>query len=303
MKKFIQICTKQCADIAQEVGFKQSKNVFWRVVNDMYQTFYIETFKAYAGMKNCRVGFCVIPLCAGVSAETDIRQQGLYYLKKFEPAYHFDDWQPWDGWLYNNDEKVREYCCKEITRMLKEYLIPFFEKTSQSATSLPELIALEALFDDNRLSLGPGRAPAIDATGGAARLNKYDSIKYYLAVKAEDFAFALDIMECVLSRQEESFKQREEKFSGIATAYGIEELIDHLKSGDMEYIMKLYRNHSPLLARVDEAFYIVRKEQVEESKLIVEKLKAKDAEYFRELFNENEENSIKSFKHLTKTIL
>lgn len=298
MKKFIQVCTKQCADIAQELGFKQSKNVFWRIVNDMYQTFYIETLKAYAGMKKCRIGFCVVPLCAGVSAEADIRQRGLYYLKKFEPAYQLEDWQPWDGWLYNDDEKVRELCCKEITRMFKEYLVPFFDRASQSATALSELIALEALFDDNRLSLGPGIVPAIDVTGGAARLNKYDSIKYYLAVQAGDFEFALDIMECVLSRQEESFKQREEQFSGITTADGIGELVDHLKSGDMEYIMKLHRNHSPLLARMDEAFYIVCKEQVEESRLVVEKLKAKDIEYFRQLFERNEECSRKSFEHL-----
>lgn len=295
MKKFIQACTKQCADIVQELGFKQSKNVFWRVANDMYQTFYIETFKAYAGMKNCRIGFCVIPLCAGVSAEADIRQRGLYYLKKFEPAYQLEDWQPWDGWLYNSDEKVRELCYKEITRMLKEYLVPFFDRASQSATALSELIALEALFDDNRLSLGPGRAPAIDATGGTARLNKYDPVKYYLAVKAGDFDFALDVMESILARQEESFKQNADEFSGIATTNGIEELVDHLKSGDMEYILKLQRKHDPLLARVGEAFYIVRKEQLEESKLIVEKLKAKDVEYFRRLFEENEECSRKSF--------
>ena len=298
MKKFIQVCTKQCADIVQESGFKQSKNVFWRIVGDMYQTFYVETFKERAAMENCRIGFCVIPLCARVSAEADIRQQGLYYLKKFEPSYHLEDWQPWDGWRYNHDEKLKEFCCKEITRMLKEYLIPFFERTSQSKTALSELIALEALFDDNRLSLGPGRAPAIDATGGTARLNKYDPVKYYLAVKAGDFDFALDVMESVLRRQEESFRQSADEFSGIATTNGIEELIDHLKSGDMEYILKLQRKHDPLLARVGEAFYIVRKEQLEESKLIVEKLKDKDVEYFRQLFRENEEYSRNSFNHL-----
>ena len=298
MKKFIQVCTKQCADIAQELGFKQSKNVFWRIVGDMYQTFYIETFKEGTAMKNCRIGFCIIPLCARVSAEADIRQQGLYYLKKFEPSYHLEDWQSWDGWRYNHDEKLREFCCKEIIRMLKEYLIPFFERTSQSKTALSELIALEALFDDNRLCLGPGRAPAIDATGGVARLNKYDPVKYYLAVKAGDFDFALDVMESVLRRQEESFKQSADKFSRIAKTTGIEELVDHLKSGDTEYIIKLCRKHSSLLDRVDEAFYIVHKEQVGESKLIVERLKAKDVEYFCQLFDRNEEYSRESFKRL-----
>ena len=296
MKEFFQVCT----EVTRQLGFNQSKNVFWRVVEDMYQSFYIETMKERSNMKKCRIGFCIIPLCAGVSAKAGIRQQGLYYLKNFEPLYHLDDWQPWDGWLYNDEKKSKDFCCKELSRMLKGYLVPFFERTSQSTAALSELVSLEALFDDNRLSLGPGRGPAIDATMGTGRLNKYDPIKYYLAVKAGDFEFALDIMEFILNQQEEALKQSKKKFSGVATTNGIEELIDHLKEGDTRYIIKLCRRHSPLVARVDEAFYIIHKEQVEESILIVEKLKKKDSGFFQKLFEEKEKHSRKSFERLMR---
>lgn len=293
MKNFGSICAHRCAASVAPLGFVQTKKVFWRVAGDMYQTFYVETYGICAGVKKCRIGFCVIPLCAGINAETDIRPRGLYYLKQFEPTYV--DRESTDGWNYTDDEKCQNSSICEIIRMLETYLIPFFERTTQSEIALDEVIALEALFNDNRLSLGPNRRPALDFAGPDARLNKRDITKYYLAVRAGNYDLALEVMENVQNSRAAAFRYYSEKFSGSATIAGIEDLVVRLKSGDTDYIANLKKRESPLLLREAEAYYIASKEQLQEAETVIAHLRANNKEYFRILFLANEERSKDSF--------
>ena len=110
-KFFKEICKNEFT----KYGFKTYRRNFYRVVNDVFQSFTLH--KSVAG-NNCTVEFVIVPLCAG-----DVINKtycGAHHLKIFEK-----DW----SWFYydRTDEQSIKNCVSEMIGYMKKYLIPFFE--------------------------------------------------------------------------------------------------------------------------------------------------------------------------------
>ena len=81
MDTFIKDYTKRCDLIVSQYGFKKRKRVFARIINDVYQNFYVEKLGLYSYGRQCRIGFAVVPLCQKIEAEQALDGMGIYYLR------------------------------------------------------------------------------------------------------------------------------------------------------------------------------------------------------------------------------
>ena len=100
-----------------EYGFKVYRTNFYRVINDVFQSFNIH--RSVSG-EEVTVEFLVIPLAD--SYAIDKSRCGFDHLKVFE-----NDWS-WFHYNRNSEESIDD-CIKEIICYMKKYLIPFFEDT------------------------------------------------------------------------------------------------------------------------------------------------------------------------------
>ena len=100
-----------------EYGFKVHRTNFYRVINDVFQSFNLH--RSVSG-EEATVEFLVIPLADSYAIDKD--RCGCTHLKMFENDcswFHYN----------RNSEKSVDECIKEIICYMKKYLIPFFEST------------------------------------------------------------------------------------------------------------------------------------------------------------------------------
>ena len=111
---------EKCKEIFSELGFKIYRNTFYRVVNDVYQSFSLH--KSVSG-GDCTVEFIVAPLCVGDHIYKG--RCGPDHLKKFESTY---------AWFYYNryDISSMDHCVDEMIGYMKKYLIPHFKSSEDS---------------------------------------------------------------------------------------------------------------------------------------------------------------------------
>lgn len=100
-----------------EYGFKVHKTNFYRVINDVFQSFNLH--RSLSG-DDVTVEFLVIPLADGYIIDRD--RCGYTHLKMFEKD------NLWFRYNRNSEKNVDE-CIKEIVCYMKKHLIPFFEST------------------------------------------------------------------------------------------------------------------------------------------------------------------------------
>jgi len=306
MASYIYDLSKGCLELSQPYGFQKTNKYFWRIVNDMYQSFSVDSYGLYPGVKEFRIVFSVMPLCMGLRPDFRRPSSGPYYLKRFEASANpYDGISRWndssDGWVYTSDPTCQQTCRSEATRMLAEHLLPFFERTTHSESALEELIQLEALFHDNRLkNLGLSGRPELDPAGPNARLDLYDSTKYYLAIKAGNFEFAQQVLEKLVLNYSEGYSRSLSKYleshDEPPNEAGIEHLIEHLEKGNFEEIHRLFFEKNPLAARAEEAYVLWDKKTLDSLESELDHARKHDAEYFRNLFEANEESSRNAFE-------
>lgn len=114
--KFKAECKKEFLNL----GFKMSGMYFYRVVNDMFQSFHLH--RSVDGCR-CTVEFCTVPLCIG----EDINKAfcGSNHLKMF--------WNDWSWFDYDRkSSESMDNCVDAMTSCMKEYLIPYFEQSDNS---------------------------------------------------------------------------------------------------------------------------------------------------------------------------
>jgi len=206
MDNFIGEFTKRCKVEVLKYGFRQKKNVFGRIVDDVYQNFYIEKLRLTPDERRCRVGFAVVPLCQRLTENQISDGMGIYYLRKFEVSH----WMDGDGWRYKVSSEDISVCVDEIISFINKYLLPFFERANSCKTALPEAIALEKLFNETRKeSLRQNGME--DKAGSYVDLNLLDSAKYYMALKSGDFDFALKSRMALLQQNVDSYNSMKER--------------------------------------------------------------------------------------------
>ena len=296
MASCISVISKRCRELAQLYGFQKEKKCFWRIVNDMYQFYSIDSYSLYPSVRKCRISFGVMPLCSGVRPNFRLPSTGPYYLKRFEAPSDPND--SIDGWEYTSDPVRQQICHSEAARMLTEHLMPFFERTTHSETALEELIQLEALIHDNRLeALGLSGKPELDPAGPNARLNLYDGTKFYLAIKAGNFEFARQVLEKRVCNYSEGYNRRLSEYckshKDPPSESGIEHMVEQIQKKDFLSIHSLVRRNDPLAARIEEAYLLSDKKTLDRLSFYLDRTLEHDAEYFRKLFSEKEEMSRK----------
>ena len=190
-----------CEQAVLPYHFIRKKNAFIRVVNDVCQTFYIERLGRGPGTHVCRIGFCVLPLCQKLDAETIEKGVGLYYLRKFELSGE----EELDGWRYTSTQEDASRCANEIIRYLNQYLIPFFERANCAERAFDELISLEALFEANR-QLYLRLAGIEDLACAGVGFSVLDGTKCDMALKNGNYAYVKMKWQALLQQNQQAYE-------------------------------------------------------------------------------------------------
>ena len=97
----------RCKEEFAIYGFKTCNRVFYRVVNDVFQSFELQ--KSVSG-EECIINFGLIPLCAG--KEVNKTRTGPNHLKMFENDYSW-------FWYNRNDESNIGLCVEQMISYIK----------------------------------------------------------------------------------------------------------------------------------------------------------------------------------------
>ena len=120
MDYLTKIYKDRCKEEFGTLGFKTYRKNFYRVVNDVFQSFDLQ--KSVSG-GDCTIHFVVVPLCAGSSITKEYC--GPDHIKMFAGDY---------SWFYydRNDLRDIERCMDEMMVYMKKYMIPYFENANNS---------------------------------------------------------------------------------------------------------------------------------------------------------------------------
>lgn len=160
----------------QVLGFKKSKNYYYRVLKDMLQLFEIENKTG----PECVVNFGLVPVAMGIQ---HLGFQGFYLL-------NLSDGNSYSGWTYDFKSKNSyERCTDEIAKSMEKDLFPFFERASNSQNALRELVSLEQQQHSvhmNFLKRHHGDIPG----GDLLKTRPADPCKLWFALDCYDFRSA-----------------------------------------------------------------------------------------------------------------
>lgn len=121
MDYLTKIYKERCKAEFGSLGFKPYRNYFYRVINDMFQSFHLHKSVIWFG--GVAIEFIATPLCAGRSIKKDLC--GSTHLKMFEGDY---SWFPCD----KNSVSDVNYHIEIIMEYMKKYLIPYFHECENS---------------------------------------------------------------------------------------------------------------------------------------------------------------------------
>lgn len=241
-------CTKIFIQFSKAVlsshGFKRTNASYIRVVNDVIQ---VIRFEVLSSGRACRVVFSAIPLCIGIDRKSIISCPYCHELRRFEPTAGL----LLCGWEY--DRKAEESihaCMAEIMRYIETYLLPFFDRANSCRTALPELIALEQRFLDNR-KISLAWAGMTDHAQPGMVPNLLDSAKRYMALKNGDYEFAEKYFTALVQQNIQSYQSvleggylSEEALRGReARIKKLQEEIALLKARDTDYFDRLLQEN------------------------------------------------------------
>ena len=120
MDYITKIYKEKCRKEFSELGFKSYRKNFYRVVNDMFQSFQLHKSASGSG---CTIEFVVAPLCTGDWIQKTFC--GSDHIKMFDSDY---SWFQYD----RCDEGSMDSCVDEMIGYMKKYLIPYFQLSNNS---------------------------------------------------------------------------------------------------------------------------------------------------------------------------
>lgn len=237
MSYLIKNYKKICEEEFSAYGFKRNGVVFIRVVNDVVQYWTIE--KICAG-RTYRVLFAVYPICMPLDDKYDfVFGVESFELRRFEASLLPND--SFDGWdIDPKSNESMDACVSDIVRYIKEYLIPFFDRTNNCGAIAQAYIDLEELFAKNRL-----KALAANGIEDLAMPLNFDPIllmrtTYYAALKSGDYSLALKCRKEIERQNVEACERRGfMKQHNIDALAKFREEIAHLEAGDYDYFDKI----------------------------------------------------------------
>ena len=243
MSYLIKNYKKICEEEFSAYGFKRNGVVFIRVVNDVVQYWTIE--KICAG-RECRVSFAVYPICMPLDDKYDfVFGFESFELRRFEASLLPFLNDPLDGWdIDPKSNESMDACVSDIVRYIKEYLIPFFDRTNNCGAIAQSYIDLVELFKKNRLKA----LAAIGIADGKADLAmplNFDPIllmrtTYYAALKSGDYSLALKCRKEIEREKVEACERRGfMKQHDIDALAKFREEMAHLEAGDYDYFDKI----------------------------------------------------------------
>lgn len=120
MNYLAKVYKQNCKKEFSALKFKSYRNNFYRVINDVFQSF--ELHQSVSG-RGCTVHFVVTPLCVGNTINK--AYCGPDHIKMFENDY---SWFQYD----KNDEHNMDNCVYEMVEYIKKYVIPYFHAADNS---------------------------------------------------------------------------------------------------------------------------------------------------------------------------
>lgn len=172
-------------------GFKRCGQTLVRVKNDVMQAF---SLKCWRGGGMCDVEFGVVPLCLGIE---NIGVGVSYNLCEFER---------YTSWIYGGHTlDGMNQAIDEILRYIREYLHPFFEQVNSTQNALGELLKIERRFEQNR-QWYLAKQHMTDCATLETKIARVllDPVKYYIALKQENYKFALACHKALLKQNIDS---------------------------------------------------------------------------------------------------
>lgn len=135
---------------AKEMGFKKyGKNAYFRVVNDMFQSFKLKVYQK----TTCSYVFDIFPLCFGIKDETLRYGNGAYLAEDFyipKSSQEMDITQyvgtSASDWYTRNDETIQR-AASNVAALMHEHVFPFFERANHSSLAYDELKKMVAYQD------------------------------------------------------------------------------------------------------------------------------------------------------------
>lgn len=132
-------------DKAKEMGFrKHGQREYYRVVNDMYQSFTLKITSQLA----CTYTFDVSPLCIGLTENIfKILGNGTFMADDFYVPKSKDDIDPtlyadiptYTAGVTIKNERTMQRAASNIAPLMHEYVFPFFERASDSSVAFAEI--------------------------------------------------------------------------------------------------------------------------------------------------------------------
>ena len=137
MDYFINIYKKRCKEEFSKYGFKSFRNNYYRVVNDIFQSF---TFHRSVSGNDCNTIFGIVPL--SVEYKLDKTFVNPYRVSDFE------DNRPWFNYDRSLDSSV-EKCIDDMISCMNKYLMPVFEKAVNCESAYFTIIKYDNVFKGN----------------------------------------------------------------------------------------------------------------------------------------------------------
>jgi hypothetical protein len=238
-----------CQDIFREYGFKRSKNNYWRVVNDVFQSFCLNQFRGGRGFE---VEFGIIPLCCAIETEQLSSLSGNYQLSvlsqnrlrqsisNLNRANQSATMRVFFGYEVNTIEGIAD-CMNLLQTCMKEDLLAFFERSTECSSAYREVTLFEASYlPQSELDL------------------LTDNTKYFMLLKMESYSLAAQYLEQIKAQNLNAYHSNLELAQSIqhptsSSIYllsneysariksdiaSLEEQIEHLKSNDKQWIFQ-----------------------------------------------------------------
>jgi len=120
MDYLVKTYKEKCKNEFGELGFKTYRRNFYRVINDMFQSFHLH--KSISGM-HCTIEFIAAPLCYGGGiGKLFCSPDHLKFFEQDASWFGYDSGNPW----------LMDDTVDEMIGYMKKYLIPYFQKSSNS---------------------------------------------------------------------------------------------------------------------------------------------------------------------------
>lgn len=222
MDIFLQKYKAMCNAEFKKYGFKNYRNNYYRVINDMFQSFSLH--RSVSG-DICTVEFLIAPLCRTNLNKTSC---GVSHLKNFEGLYSWFDYDK------NSEESIND-CLSSMLSYMHNYLMPFFEKSSRCKNAYYAICEFEKISG----------CISSDIPG----YSLYSGTKALIALKNSDYDTSVKHFKEIEAQHLYAYKKNQEMLgNNLTTEYTekfnhkmklLQEKIEHISKHDTNYINNL----------------------------------------------------------------